>query len=167
MASRFETKIIKSRARFVYRRYSPEQMIEVGEGFIGSMFSRWDRGENIRDLAAKPLSTKGRRGGYAGYKQRRGGKNIRDWKATGQLRAAVYIPTARANQVEIGIANVQHFATYEKRMRVVAQNLSSVQSVVTFNQRRESMWGASPRNITDVVKAFAALDSPVKAKQVA
>lgn len=149
MASRFQTRIVKSRARFVYAPYSPQQMQSVGEALDRSVKSRWDRAENIYDQPAKPLGNGRKNNGYRTQKERKGGRPVRDLLRTGRMRRSTRVLTAGPNQVTYG------FTDEAMRRRM------------DFNQRRDPMWGMSPRNTEDALNAFAVLDSPVRATQVA
>lgn len=78
----FSLKIGRS-TRLLNLGFSAPQMRIVAEAAARAEEDRWRRGQNVHDLAAKPLSAR-----YARRKQRKGGSPIRDMRLTGALITA-------------------------------------------------------------------------------
>lgn len=116
-----------TRARFVVSPFSSQQMVDLGGVFLGSMFARWDRAENVYDLPAKPLGK-----GYAIQKSKLRRGNRRNLKSTGEMRAGIGVLEANENRVVIGAFDP-----------VIDQRIA-------FNNARDRQFGASPRDMTAV-----------------
>jgi hypothetical protein len=124
------TVTVTKQARFRVPRLGPETMRALGQQIITLNIARWDRAVNAADQDAKPLSFKvaksGNRRGYAIQKQRKTGRNRRDWWLTGALRASFQVIEAVTNRVRVGWNDGRMIV----RMR--------------FNQGIDQMFGISP-----------------------
>lgn len=100
------TVTVTRQARFRVPRLGPETMRTLGQQVIALNVARWDRAVNAADQPAKPLSYKrtksGNIRGYAKQKQKKTGRNKRDWWLTGALRAAFQVIEAVQNRVRVG-----------------------------------------------------------------
>ena len=146
MAS-FHTVIRK--ARFFVPGYSPEQMQRLATVLNNDIKSRLDRGMDVTDSPAPSLST-----GYARFKERKYGRNLRDWNLTGQTRGHMKVLVATHNKATLGFLD---------GFRLGRAPLS-ISAVVAILQRRRRQYGASPTNMAVVRRARQIMDSPVKAQ---
>lgn len=100
------TVTVTKQARFRVPKLGPDVMRVLGQQIITQNIARWDRAVNAADQPAKPLSYKrtksGNFRGYAKQKQRKTGRNKRDWWLTGALRAAFQVIEAATNRVRVG-----------------------------------------------------------------
>lgn len=129
-----------TRARFDAPGFSPEQMIQLADALNKSIQARMDRGQDIYDAAAPPLSPN-----YAKFKAKRYGSTLRDLKATGRTRRGMRTTKAGQNTATLGF--VDPIALLR----------------VKFNNKRSRQWGISPRNQQELYKAFQDLASgPVR-----
>ena len=94
----YQTKIRK--VRVAVGAFSSEQMLQIGQPFARSIKARIERGENVQDQAAKPLSQ-----AYARSKGRRGLQAIRDWTWTGRTLRALNVLNVSANRGNIGFSD--------------------------------------------------------------
>ena len=94
----YKTKIKKVRVQV--GAFSAEQMMQIGQPFAASIKSRIQRGVNVNDEAAKPLSAN-----YARSKGRRGLQITRDWTWTGRTMRALNLLDVSANRGRIGFSD--------------------------------------------------------------
>lgn len=134
--ARFQTKI--SKVRFTYSPFTGQQMAEFGESLLGRMNERLDRGINANDQPAAPLKPR-----YAKFKSRRGRRAVRDLFLTGRSRRSAKVIRANQNKAVIGFVDP-----------VAARRVS-------FANRRERMWGASPADM-EFIRSVIAGERPVK-----
>jgi hypothetical protein len=149
MAAKFQTKITK--ARFVYSPLSGERMAGIGKSLIDTIFERWDRGLDVQDTPARPLTAKYAR--FKSYSRRK--RAVRDYDLTGKLRSSIQALSANQNKVTVGPIDGMH-------SRLKGGGQLSFSDVLTINQRRWRMWGVSPAEKAKLVRLFAG-ERPVKA----
>lgn len=142
--AKFQT--VVKRARFVVNGYSPEQMIVLGTALRDSIVERIVRAEDVYDAPAKPLSSKGKHGGYAAWKAKKAPPAERNWKYTGRTLRSMKVLSAAANRAVIG------FTDAEANRRAF------------FNNRRVRQFDVSPRNRQAVAAALKTLGSFVQVK---
>ena len=145
--ARFQTKI--RRARFVVVGYSPEQMLVPGNALRDSIEQRILRAEDAYDAPAKPLSSKGKYGGYAAWKAKKAPPAERNWKFRGRTLRSMKVLAVAANRAVIGFTDPES------------------NRVAYYNNRRVRQFGVSPRNRQAVALAFASLRNPIQVRQVA
>lgn len=142
--ARFQTKI--KRARFTVPGYSPDQMVMLGNALRDSIEQRILRAEDVYDGAAQPLSSKGKRGGYAAWKSKKAPPAERNWRYTGRTLRSMKVLSVATNRAVIGFTD----AEANKRAAI--------------NNRRWRQFGVSPRNRQAVALALRALNRPVQVK---
>lgn len=125
-------KINTRRARVNLSGYSASQMANLGDVLTDSMKDRFARAEDAYDRPLPPLTPK-----YALQKGRKHPPAIRNMMKTGEtiLRGGMGVLSANENRVKVG--------------------LRSERAIQRFNLQPYSVWGASPRNKADYLKAFA------------
>lgn len=111
---------------------SAPQMEALGTAAIAAMQARWDKGLDVNDTPAAPLSRK-----YSRRKQSRGGANLPDLKLSGQLRASMSVLRNESGRVVVG--------PYDA--------LSVTKAIA--NQQRRNQFGIS-RNDARVISPIAA-----------
>jgi hypothetical protein len=121
---------------FEYQGISEEELYQFSEALNDSVLARIRRGMDVNDSPAPPLSSKGKRGGYAGLKARRGLNPIRDLTFTGRTLRAIAPVAAGENQVAIGITN-------QTAIRIIASN-----------NARSRQYGASPTDRANLIAAI-------------
>ena len=143
--AKFQTKIIRSKARFVVTGYKPEQMASLGQSLIDyAIKPRLARAEDIYDAPAPALKPN-----YAKFKQRRSPPAIRNWQLTGRLLRSMKVLRAAQNKAVIGFTDA-------------ATNLRAF-----LNNRRARQFGVSPKDRQILVQALRRLDSPISITKVA
>jgi hypothetical protein len=80
--------------------FTVDQMRGLGVGIINEMEARMDRGDNIYDQQAKPLSAR-----HAKAKIRIGANPIRDFRYTGLALGSLVVLDASAFLVKVGFNN--------------------------------------------------------------
>jgi hypothetical protein len=121
---------------FEYQGITEEELYQFSEALNDSVLARIRRGMDVNDTPAPPLASKGKRGGYAGQKARRGLNPIRDLTFTGRTLRAIAPVVAGENQVSIGITN-------QAAIRVIASN-----------NARSKQYGASPTDRANLIAAI-------------
>lgn len=136
---------VTKRASFAVPRFNAVDMRVLAQAAVNQNTTRWDRATNVRDAPAKPLQIQLRQNraprGYAIQKRRKGGQPIRDWKLTGQMRAA------------FGVLSVT------RSRAVIGWNSTPMMLRATFNQALEQMFGISPadeQTLFQIVRGFLA-----------
>jgi hypothetical protein len=122
----FKVKIQK--ARFVVGPFSSEHMETIGIALANSIRSRIRAGVNAEDNPAKPLKSKGPRGGYAGWKARLGLNPLRDWTVRGRTLRSLQVKTVSENRGVIGFTDDQS------------------DRIAHINNLREKAFGVSPND---------------------
>ena len=142
-----------TRARFVVRPYSPDEMVEAGASVIGSIFRRWDLGLDLAGVPAKPLTAR-----YARSKAKRQGRPIRDLNLTGRLRSSIQVLSPRENGFTIGPIDGGYPSLF-------ARKSLSFSDVLEANQQRANMWGIGQAE-REVAMQFLREHPPVSAQIV-
>lgn len=126
------------------RGFSQQDIRLFGDTAVGLMVNRIQRGVNVFDLPAKPLSK-----AYAKQKTRRGRPAVRDWTLSGDTLAAMGVVELKDGSVALGIdwrSNPQAF------------------KIALFNQTIERMAGLSP---SDKQKLWDLIESTYRLKAAA
>lgn len=146
---RFKTKIVRSRARFVVKPLSAQQMINVAEPVKEDIKQRILRAETVNDTPAPPLKEKVPGKGYPTYKARRAPPAIRNWRLTGRTLHEMRVLSAGPNRAVIGFSSpVANLRAY-------------------INNRRSRQFGVSPRNEQTLIQKYREQRAGVQAQQVA
>lgn len=144
MATRFQTKIIRSRARFEIKPLSAQQMIAIAQPVRDDIEQRILRGETVYDAAAPPLKP-----GYARAKSRKAPPALRNWRWTGRTLRSMKVLSAQENKAVIGFTDsVANFRAY-------------------LNNRRSRQFGVSPRNQKTLIEKYREQRSGIVAKKIA
>lgn len=98
-------------------------MLSFGESLNTSIRDRITAGFTVDDSAAPPLKP-----GYAKFKARRGGSNIRDWRLTGRTMRSMRVLKANERRAEIGFTD------------------SETNKRAAINNRRSRQFGVSPKD---------------------
>lgn len=152
MASRYQTKIIK--ARFVHSPFTAQQMAAFGQSLLDDIWTRISEAKNAYDAPAIPLKP-----GYAKWKKRRYGTDLRNLQATGQTRRATKVLSASQNEAVLGpLPGIHGVGKRKGIMLTYAQ-------ILFLNNRRERQWGVSPSNRDHIVAEIMA-GRPMKARQI-
>lgn len=152
MAGRYQTKIIK--ARFVHSPFTASQMAAFGQSLLDDIWDRISQAQNVYDAPALPL-----RPGYARFKKRRYGTDLRNLQATGQTRRATKVLTASQNEAVLGPLPGVHGVGKRKGI------LLTYGQILMVNNRRERQWGVSPKNRDKIVSEIMA-GRPMRAQQI-
>ena len=115
---------------------SSEQLQRLSEELRASVVARIGHGLTVDDTPAPALHSKGKRGGYAGYKSRRGLNPIRDLRLTGATLDALKPVAAGENQVSIGFTNARAL------------------KIAGVNNARATQYGASPLDRQNLIAAI-------------
>ena len=149
----FQPKI--SRARFTIKDFSPREMISIAESLKQTIFMRLDQALDVYDAPAKPLAA-----GYAKFKQKRTGRNVRDLNLTGETRRAIKVLSAGPNRAVLG-----PLRAFKQAWRLKAgKSVLTYSQVLFLNNRRSLQWGVSPRDEQELQKAVNRMGARVESK---
>ena len=98
--ARFQTKIIRSKSRFVANEFTPERMHELGRVIQDANIERIGLGLDVNDQPAPPLKE-----GYRRFKQRKGLDPIRNWRLTGRTLRSLRVLSAAHGRAVIGFTD--------------------------------------------------------------
>jgi hypothetical protein len=164
--ARFQTKLIKSKARFEVKPLSAQQMLAIAQPVRDDIEQRILRAETVTDSPAPPLSQKrrlrkgrqfeaytevniGSDRGYTAWKSKRYPPAIRNWRLTGRTLRSMKVLSVQENKAVIGFTDsVSNFRAY-------------------INNRRSRQFGVSPRNQKTLIEKYRAQKSGVSVRQVA
>lgn len=158
MPAKFQTKIKK--VRFVHTPFTGQQMAEFGQGLLDHIWDRISAGQNTDEAAAKPLAD-----GYAKWKQRKFGNQIRNLQASGRLRRATKVLEANQNKAVIGATPGLH-TTGKLMGNMRFRSAITFSGVLTVNNRRERQWGVSNSDRAYAVGLIMGR-KPIRAERVA
>jgi hypothetical protein len=147
MNKRFQTKV--RHARFHVSGFSPEQMISIGEELISSIKDRTALALDVYDQPAAPLGSKGKTGGYAGYKSRVAPPAIRNLRLSGRTMRSLKVLSASENRAVIGFTDP-----------ITARRIA-------INSRKSRQFGVSPRDKLNLIRAVKDAGSPISVKSAA
>jgi hypothetical protein len=126
-------------AHFQFVGIQPDVAAELAVVLRDSVEARIRRGLDVNDQPAKRLSSRGRRGGYAARKARRGEPSIRDWVYSGRTLAALVPIVAGPGEICVGFPDAR-----------AAQ-------IAARNNARVRQFGISPNDRRNVIEAINAV----------
>lgn len=97
--AKFQTRIIK-KSRFVVSGFDIARMQSIGTAMTEAIVRRIQSGTNVNDQPALPLRPK-----YARLKERKTGKQVRDWTLTGRTMRSLKLLTVSATKAVIGFTD--------------------------------------------------------------
>jgi hypothetical protein len=124
---------------FQFIGIQPDVAAELATVLRDSIDTRIRRGLDVYDQPAKRLSSRGRRGGYAGRKARRGEPSIRDWVYSGRTLSALVPIVGPPGEISVGFSDAR-----------AAQ-------IAARNNARVLQFGVSPNDRRNVIEALNAV----------